>query len=204
MKTLVLLDRDGTLIYDNKCNLGSQSDWKKKVKILPGVVKGIKEIRKIEDVKIYMITNQPGVAVKEFKLLTVKKANDVCKYIMSKLKREGAGLNGYFVCTHASKEYAKSHLEYNFDKKKLDKCNCMKPKPGMAIKALKKSGFKKPKIYVVGDRASDVKTALNVKGVGILVPYKNEPKEKTRARKLKKVVKKSFLEAAKFIKNENR
>ena len=79
---LVCLDRDGTLIYDNKCNLGSQSDWKKKVKILPGVIKGIKELNKIPNIKIYMTTNQPGVAVKEFKLLTLKRAHEVCRYVV--------------------------------------------------------------------------------------------------------------------------
>jgi len=201
---LVCLDRDGTLIYDNKCNLGSQSDWKKKVKILPYVIKGIKELNKINNIKIYIITNQPAVAVKEFKLLTLKKAHEVNKYIFNKIKKQ-THLDGYFLCTGASKEYVKSHPEYTIDKNKLDKCNCMKPKPGMILKALKKSKFQRrnTKIYVIGDRATDVQAALNAKGMGILVPYKNEPGE---ARKLKgkRIIKKSFLEAVKFIKNDQK
>ena len=107
MNTLVCLDRDGTLVYDNKCNLGSQSDWKEKVKILPHVIKGIKELNKIPNIKIYIITNQPGVAVKEFKLLTKKRAHEVCKYILNKIKKQ-THLDGYFLCTGASKKYAKN------------------------------------------------------------------------------------------------
>jgi D-glycero-D-manno-heptose 1,7-bisphosphate phosphatase len=202
MSNLICLDRDGTLVYDNKCNLGSQYDWKKKVKILPHVIKGIKELNKIPNTKIYIITNQPAVAVKELKLLTKKRAYEVCKYIFNKINKQGAHLDGYFICTGASKEYAKSHPEYTLDKSKLDNCNCMKPKPGMVLKALKKSKFKKPKIYVIGDRASDVQTAKNVKGTGILVPYKNEPGQKAKLSG-KKIIKKNFLEAVKFIKNYN-
>ena len=60
------------------------------------------------------------------------------------------------------------------------------------------------KIYFIGDRASDVKTAQNVNGTGILVPYKKEPGEKIKTRKLKgkKIIKKTFLEAINFIKND--
>tara|TARA_Y100000034_G_C6806099_1_gene361940 strand:- start:341 stop:979 length:639 start_codon:yes stop_codon:yes gene_type:complete len=204
---LVCLDRDGTLVYDNKCNLGSQNNWKKKVKILPHVIKGIKELNKLENIKIYIITNQPAVAVKELKLLTLKRAHEVSRYILNKIKKQ-VHIEDYLMCPHASKEYAKDHPQYTLDKSKLNKCNCMKPKPGMVLTALKKSRFKKnnTKIYVIGDRASDVKTALNVRGTGILVPYKNEPGQKTKARKLrgKKIIKKTFLEAVNLIKNDQK
>ncbi len=32
-------------------------------------------------------------------------------------------------------------------------------------------------VYVIGDRATDVQTALNIGGFGILIPFENEPGE---------------------------
>ena len=80
----------------------------------------------------------------------------------------------------------------------------MKPKLGMIEKILKKENLsrKDVKIYVIGDRESDVKTALNAKGFGILVPFKNELKEKTKTRKIKnknKYIAKNFLDAARLV-----
>ncbi|MAF50662.1 MAG: hypothetical protein CMH64_01090 [Nanoarchaeota archaeon] len=206
MNTLVCLDRDGTLICEDKYHLGSQKDWKKKVKIIPHVIKGIKELNKIKNLKIYMITNQPGVAVKEFKLLTNKKADEVCRYVVNKFKQKGAKIHGYYFCPHASKEFAKSHPQYPFDKSKLDQCNCMKPKSGMIQKALKHSKLKNPNIYVAGDRCTDVEAALKMKGSGVLIPFKTEPGQRAKTKKLKgkAFIKKNFSEFVKLIKNDQK
>ncbi|KHE92400.1 MAG: hypothetical protein K8F52_02835 [Candidatus Scalindua rubra] len=39
-------------------------------------------------------------------------------------------------------------------------------------------------IHVIGDRATDVQTALNINGIGVLIPFENEPGEEEKARKL--------------------
>ena len=40
-KTIVCIDRDGTLINDEKFYLGRDDDWQTKVAILPGVIDGL-------------------------------------------------------------------------------------------------------------------------------------------------------------------
>jgi len=203
-KTVICLDRDGTLIYDDKYHLGRTTNWRSKVKILPSVVKGIKQLRKIPNVKLYMITNQPGVATKTFPLLTLQRAHEVCRYVLKKLESKKAGLDGYFLCPHASPSYTRKRKERTFDTHLVCNCSCIKPKLGMVFNALKAEGVKKKdvNIYVIGDRASDVKTATNVKGIGILVPFKNGPEQKEIVKKIKgkTYIAKNFTDAVEYEK----
>jgi len=201
---LVCIDRDGTINHDNKYYLGSQKNWKSKVKLCSGVVEGIKKLRKTKRIKIYLITNQAGVAVKNFPLLTEKKADEVCKFILNHLANKGAKLDGCEVCGHANHAYVKRKKEFSFDKKLVCNCVCIKPNPGMVFSVMKKEGFKSSntKIYVIGDRVTDVETGLNAGGFGILVPFSNMPNEKEKVAKLKskkKYIAKDFLDAAEFI-----
>jgi len=202
---LILIDRDGTLIFDNKYHLGRTNDWRKKIKFLPGIISGIKKLKQIPNAKIYMITNQPGVAIKEFKLLTKKRAEQVAQYIEDKLNKKGAKIDGHFVCGHASPAYTRKRNQYKFNKKLVCNCTCIKPNFGMVFDALKKEGLKKSNtnIYVIGDRISDVKTALKVKGQGIFVPFKGEKEEIEKIKKLKNkrniYLAKNFIDATKFI-----
>ena len=208
MKNLILIDRDGTLIYDKKYYLGKTDNWKNKVKILPNVIRGLKVLSKLKDTHVYMIKNQPGVAVKEFPKLTKKRANDVAKYIVKKINGKDNLLEGYFLCPHANSAYVNKRKEYTFDKKYTHKCNCLKPKLGMVFMALKKEGFSKKNtnIYVIGDREGDVQTAVNVNGTGILVPFENEIQEKKKVNQLKgkKYKAKNFYEACTYIKKRTK
>lgn len=205
-KTFIFLDRDGTLIYDNKYYLGSQRNWKSLVSICSRVVDGIKKLRKIPNVKLFMITNQVGVGIKEKPLLTVKRANEVCRYVMKRFKEKGAKLDGYDICVHPSPAYVKRKKGiFTFNKKLVCDCDCIKPKPGMINRILKKYKVKRKdvNIYMIGDRASDVLTGLNAKGFGILVPFNNEKitsKDRKEIQSKKNVyIAKSFIDAVDFI-----
>lgn len=205
---LICVDRDGTLIYDDKYYLGRTNDWKKKIKFLKNVVKGLRELNeKLPGAKIYMITNQSGVAVKDFKLLTEKRANEVCRTVIGLLGNKGARIDDYILCPHVSPEYEKeSGL---IDKKFVCSCSCIKPSPGMVKKALKRENFKKENthIYVIGDRKIDVETAHNISGTGILVPFKKESNEDVKLLKHKKNeffrekthIAKDFLDAIRYV-----
>jgi len=201
---LVCIDRDGTIVYDNKYYLGRQRDWKSEVKFLKNVVKGIKKLMKIKNIKIYIITNQPAVAIKDFPLLTQRKAEEVSQYVIDMLKEKGAIIDGFKVCGHANSSYVKRKKEFKFDGKYVCDCPCIKPKPGMVIDVLKKESLKKSNtsIYVLGDRLSDVQTGINAKGWGILIPFSNMKGEKEKVKRLKsknKYIAKDFLSAAEFI-----
>jgi len=77
-KILICIDRDGTLIHDEREHLflGRDDNWQAKVKILPLVIEGLKKMRTLPNAAIYMITNQAGVAISDYPLLTIEKARE--------------------------------------------------------------------------------------------------------------------------------
>lgn len=203
---MICLDRDGTIIYDKKFHLGHTSDWKKKIKILPSVIQGLKLINsQLPEAKIYITTNQPGIAIKEFPLLTKTREKEVNQYIIKQIEKRGARIDGFIFCGFAHPEYPKLHPQYTFKPELVRDAPCIKPKPGMIFEALHQEGFKKQNtnIYSIGDRAKDSISAINAGGFGILVPFINTPGEKQKLTKKVSLkhykVCNSFLNAAKFI-----
>jgi histidinol-phosphate phosphatase family protein len=208
-KILVCVDRDGTLIYDDKYHLGKTDDWKSKIKILPTVIEGLRLLRTLPDVTIYIITNQPWVAIRGFSLLTLNRAHEVNRYILAEIAKMGEQIDGYFLCPHANLQYVKKKTDYHFDEKLVCDCECEKPKSGMVFDALKSEGLTREEaiLYVIGDRSSNVETALNVNGTGILIPFENEPKHFEKIKKLDQTnvyIARNFLEAAQLIVDQNK
>ena len=206
-KNIICIDRDGTLIHDSREHLflGRDKDWQQKVQILPQAVEGLKLLNTTPDTAIYMITNQAGVAISDFPDLTEEKAHEVCRFVANKLKQKGGLLDGYFLCPHATPEYATKKRDVNFNPHLLHECQCLKPALGMVFNALNAEGVTvdNANIFVIGDRASDVLTALNIGGTGILIPFVNEPDELDKVRKLEKQdhihVADNMVNAANFI-----
>lgn len=206
---LICFDRDGTLVWEKKLHLGHTNDWKKKIKILPNVVEGIKLLnKKLPNSAIYIDSNQSGVAIKNYPLLTEKRAREVCEYVIDKLKKRGAKIEGYEICARVSPEYVKRRKQYQFIKKLVCSCNCIKPKTGMINNILEKKGWSKKDtlIFVLGDRYIDVRTGLNTGGYGVLIPFANEPGNVERFEmyikgkdKKKAYVAKDFLDACRFV-----
>ena len=201
---LILIDKDATLIYDTGFP-GSRSNWKEMFELIPTVEEGLKKLSKIPNSKRYIVTNQAGVAIKEFHELDEDKSREVCEYTIDELNKKGANISGYEICPYVEQSYLDSHPNFEFDEKYvLKKAKCRKPNTGMADSILKKEGLKKEdvKIYVIGDRKSDVQLALNLGGFGILVPIKDHPNEPEKVRSLKSkntYIAKNFLDAAEFI-----
>jgi len=187
-KTIVCIDRDGTLIHDTKEHLflGRDNEWREKIRILPHVVEGLRLLNTIPDVGIYMITNQAGVAISDYPLLTEARAHEVCQYVLAALKGRGGLLHGYFLCPHATPEYASRKPAIKFHSHLVHDCHCLKPALGMVFNVLKAEGVTSDNadIFVIGDRASDVRTALNIGGTGIFIPFANEPGESDKVSKM--------------------
>src|SRR3989344_3809377 len=110
-RTIIFLDRDGTLIYDEEYHLGRQKNWKSLVKILPGVERGLQLLNKIPNSVKYIATNQPGVGVLQYEGLTERKAREVTRYIVDLLNRKQARIRGFFICPHLYAAYARTHPE---------------------------------------------------------------------------------------------
>ncbi len=202
------MDRDGTLIYDTREHLflGSDNDWMSKIGVLPYVVDGLKLLKKnFPGAAIYMITNQPGVAISDFPLLTLDRAHQVSQYLVEMLNKEGGRIDGYFLCPHANPEYVEKHAWFHFDKSFVGECCCIKPGLGMVFKALRAENIRpeNANVYMIGDRTSDVQTALNIKGFGVLVPFENQPGEDEKAMRLGDQehvhIARNFLDAAEVV-----
>src|SRR3989344_4258077 len=201
---LLCVDRDGTLIYDDNYFLGKDNYWKDKVKILPKTLEGMRLLDKTfpDCVCRFILSNQPGVAIEDFKRLTLKRAQKVCQEVALIFKRKGAFFDGCIICPHVNLEYIKKHPEYKFDKKYIEKeCKCFKPNTGMIEEALtkKKLDKKNTHIYVIGDRENDILTALNAKGVGILVPFEKNLEELEKVKDLKNKYPKQVFIAKDFL-----
>ena len=206
MPVLIGIDRDGTIINDTEGRqyLGRSKGWETQIELLHGVIKGIKALRRISGVKIYMLSNQSGIGIADFPELTEKRGHEVCEEVMKRLKKEGAGLNGYLFCPHISKDYVKAHPERNFDPAYVCECGCVKPRPGMLFAAMEKERMDKGKthVYMIGDRSSDVETGLNAGGIGVLVPSKSQIGQDKKVRAMKNesaFVAKDFEDAADLI-----
>lgn len=199
---LICIDRDDTLIYDDKYFLGHTSDWKKKVRLMKGVIQGIQLLNTLPNTALYMTSNQSGIAI--FPTLTPRRATEVCAYVVNLLKKKGAVIDDFIFSRYVTPEYVKAHPQYHFNPRRIRDDPFAKPHSGMIKEALKRQGWKRSEteIYVIGDRASDVQSALNIHGFGILTPAKTEPHQVARVRRLKSNrvhVAKDFLTAAEFI-----
>jgi len=206
-KVVICIDRDGTLINDEKSHLflGSDNGWKSKVKILPGVIDGLERLGEIPGSAIYMITNQPGVAISDYPLLTLERAEEVCSYVIDRINEKVGVIDGYFLCPFATQEYVNRKPDFNFDENFVQDNSCLKPALGMVLDVLASENVteESASIYVIGDRATDVQTALNINGFGILIPFENEPGEKDKVEKLEAqkqiYIASDLLDAAEFI-----
>ena len=185
---LICLDRDGTLIFDIPKHyfLGNDKNWKDEVKILPKVIEGLRLLKGIQRSRIYMISNQTGIAMQEHPNLTMESATEACDYVMEKInehakseKGESNLIDNWFLCPHATPDYVKAHPKLHFKKEYIKDCDCFKPRLGMIFRALKDSGitYENTRIYVIGDRASDAMTGVNSGGIGIIIPFENQKGE---------------------------
>lgn len=187
-KPIVCIDRDGTLIHDTREHLflGRDEDWKEQVRILPKAVEGLQLLNTIPDAAIYMVTNQAGVAISDYPNLTEEKAHEVCRYVMAEFEKKGASLHGYFLCPHATPAYTSRKPDVNFHPELVHDSQCLKPAPGMIMQALEATGVPPADadVFVIGDRESDVRAALNAGGTGILIPFVHEPGEEEKVHRM--------------------
>jgi histidinol phosphatase-like enzyme len=136
--------------------------------------------------------------------------HEVNHHILQELTKAGCRIDGYFACPFIDKKYAekaaKKGLRIN-PEFLMDNHPDLKPNTGMIEKALFSINAKKEdcKIYIVGDRASDVEMGLNAGGIGILVEsFKTKElgdRQKVMNLGKESYIAKDFFDAAKLITN---
>jgi len=139
----VFLDRDGTIIEDR----GHLSD-PSQVVFFDDTVPAL--LRLSERFKLFMVTNQSGVAKR---LITLADVDRVNKHVTSYLDRHGIEIAETYVCPH----------------ERSDGCRCIKPKPYFLEKAQKDHGVDLARSFSIGDHPHDAGFAESAGGTGIFV-----------------------------------
>jgi len=95
--------------------------------------------------KAILISNQPGVAKKQFSYQEFLRMRNKTK---RELAKQGCSLDGEYYCLHHPNGIIR---KYNVN------CNCRKPKPGLILEASKELEIDLKRSFLVGDSLVDVK-----------------------------------------------
>ncbi len=134
------LDRDGTLIFEPQDTF--QIDSIEKLKVLDGVIEGLKEL-KSRGYELIMITNQDGLGTSSFPKANFEAPQNK---MLSIFKEKGVQFREIFICPHLPSE----------------NCDCRKPQTGLIKKFLAASRMDKDSSFVSGDRTTDKLFAENI------------------------------------------
>lgn len=138
MHRAIFVDRDGTLIEDQRYNFQPDS-----LQLLPGVPSGLRVLREA-GYKLVVITNQSGVARG---LFDEDRVQEVHARLARILAEEGVFIDAFYYCPHYEKGLVP---EYSID------CDCRKPKPGMILRAARELLVDLAESWVIGDIYDDV------------------------------------------------
>jgi len=143
-KPAVFLDRDGTIVYDKGYMKTSDE-----IELLPGAAEAIKILNE-NGFLVAVLSNQSGINRGMMTEEDVVKTNNK---MIELLGREGAKVDYIAYCPSTPEE----------------NLPCRKPNSGMVDGMMKKFKIDICRIFVVGDKASDVKLAENIGATPILV-----------------------------------
>ena len=158
----VFLDRDGVLndlVYDREDGRVTSPFSSKEVRVFPFVPAAVSRLRGELGFKVVVISNQPGVAKRQFTLSELGRMN---KKIRAALAVEGASLDGEYYCMHHPEALLKEYRVV---------CDCRKPKPGLLTRAARVMDLDLGRSYFVGDTLVDVEAGKRAGCTTILVGH---------------------------------
>ncbi|MEF2145158.1 MAG: HAD family hydrolase [Desulfovibrionaceae bacterium] len=144
MATLILLDRDGTLIHDRHYLSDPEQ-----VELLPGVAAGLLRLQ-LRGCILAVVSNQSGVGRGYFSEQDVHRCN---ARLAELLEAENVRIDAWYHCPHAPEE----------------NCLCRKPGTGMGEQACAEFQVLPDETFVVGDKPCDVDLGLRLGASSILV-----------------------------------
>jgi len=137
---VTFLDRDGTLIFEPLDT--KQINLVEKVKMLPGVVEGLKRLKE-EGYRFVMISNQDGRGTSAFPEEDFERPQ---RKFLDLLQKEGIEFYRILICPHLPE----------------DNCACRKPRTGLVQDFLRQEKVNLDQSIMVGDREADMEFAKNV------------------------------------------
>lgn len=151
MKAGVFLDRDGTINEQ----MGYINHITRFV-MLPDAAAAIKRLNE-HDIPVAVVTNQSGLARGYFPEELLEQVHDKMNRALDEVD---AHVDGIFICPH--------HPEAKEERFRVD-CACRKPKTGLFDQASTALDLDLGQSYLVGDRWSDLKAAVQCGAVPVLV-----------------------------------
>lgn len=143
----IFLDRDGTI--NRYVGFVRSID---NFELLEGAAEGIRKINESGYLAI-VATNQPVIARGE---VTEEELAEVHRKMETLLGREGAYLDGIYVCPHhPDRGFAGERAEYKIA------CDCRKPKAGLLFRAAEKFNIDLNESWMIGDREADLLCGKN-------------------------------------------
>jgi len=161
----VFLDRDGTINYERNY-IHKIEDFE----LIPGTLEALKLLRD-NKVKIYIITNQAGIARGYF---TKEQYHDLTRHMLSRFDEIGCKIEEVLYCPHHPDGTIPEYTR---------KCQCRKPGTKLIEEVMEKEKFKADDIALVGDRDSDIEAGLRL-GITtylVLTGYGREHKDDIKA-----------------------
>ncbi|SRR5579875_1042901 len=151
-RPVVFLDRDGTLNEE----VGYIRDLSRLV-LIRGAAAAVRRLNE-SGIAAVLASNQSGAARGYYSEEHIGALN---QRLVDLLAAQGALLDAVYYCPH---------LEEGSVPALSVACDCRKPAPGLVVRALTEHpDFDRQRMYVVGDKATDVELARNCGAKGILV-----------------------------------
>ena len=148
------------MVYDEEEGRVTSPLSARQLRVFPYVASVVKELKR-EGFEVIVISNQPGVAKRQFTLAELHKMNGK---IRANLKSGGTSFDGEYYCLH--------HPEALIRKYKVV-CKCRKPKPGLLLRAAREHRIDLAESYFVGDALMDVEAGKRAGCKTILVGHMN-------------------------------
>ncbi len=152
MKKVLFIDRDGTLAIEPPIDY--QLDSLEKLTYYPGVFANLSKIATELDYELVMVTNQDGLGTDSFPEDTFWPAQNK---LIEAFKNEGV-------------VFSEILIDNSFP---ADNAPTRKPRTGLLNKYIH-GNYDLANSFVIGDRATDIELATNLKAQGIFIGDKNE------------------------------
>jgi len=150
-RSVVFIDRDGTI--NEEAGYINHIDSFRIFDFVPQAIR----LLNIHNILAIVVTNQGGIARNYFSEDLVK---EIHEKMANDLSIKGAILDGIYYCPHYPKA---KHPLYGID------CDCRKPKDGLIKQAFKDFQIDKNRMFVVGDKWTDVELGEKIGAKKILV-----------------------------------
>lgn len=166
----VFIDRDGT-INEEKGYVSRIEDFQ----LIPGSLEALKLLTE-HGVKIYIITNQAGIAKGYF---TEEQFHRLTEYMIRIFENEGVKIENILYCPHHPDGIIP---EYTGD------CLCRKPNNKLIQDVVEENHLKVDEVVLIGDKNTDIEAGnrLRMKTYLVETGYGAEEKKTTKATFVKK------------------